>query len=506
MAKEKDKVKYKGGLTKRWIFQTSTIIVAVLLILCIIAAYFIHSYYYSTAKRKIESYASSTVDIYFENYASTDDKVFEKGAREYIGDFTDKSFVEVWVLDKYGNVFISSSGFPVTEKVKIPEYEEALTSPQNKAVWQGENSSGENIIALTKVITTPENKQAGSVRYMISLADIDDQIATWYFIIFIAFLVLVFLLMISGTIFINSIVRPIQDVCVTAKMIADGNYDARIDHYLYNDEVGQLCDTINEMAEKIKTSDKIKNDFISTVSHELRTPLTAIKGWGETLLQIGDTDPNLTKRGMNVIINESSRLNGIVEELLDFSRIQSGRMVLKNEKMDILAELDETVFAFRDRAAREGIDLVYNAPNLPAPMDGDPDRIKQVFVNILDNAMKYTKQGGKIVVSAEVKDDTITIIFSDTGCGISAEDLPHVKEKFYKTNMTVHGSGIGLAVVDEIVRLHKGTFDIDSVLGQGTSVTIRFDIDHVELEDVWDIDAAIAAENEKKAMEENEDA
>lgn len=506
MPNKSSKINFKGGLTKRWLFQTSTIIVAVLLIICIAAAYFIHSYYYSTVERKIESYSKGIVDIYFENYASDDDAAFEKGAREYISDFTDKSSVEVWMVDKYGSVFISSSGFPVANKVKIPEYEDAMTNGRNNAVWHGTNESGEKIIALTKIITDTENKQVGSVRYMISLVEIDDQIRTWYFIISLVFLLLVLLLVISGTVFISSIVRPIQEVCDTAKMIADGNYDARIDHYLYKDEVGQLCDTINEMAEKIKTSDKIKNDFISTVSHELRTPLTAIKGWGETLLQIGDTDPNLTKRGMNVIISESSRLNGIVEELLDFSRMQSGRMVLKNEKMDILAELDETVFAFKDRAMREGIELVYNAPNLPAPMNGDPDRIKQVFVNILDNALKYTKQGGKIVVSTEIKDDKITIVISDTGCGISADDLPHVKEKFYKTNMTVHGSGIGLAVVDEIVRLHHGTFDIDSVLGQGTSVSISFDIDHVELDDVWDIDAAIAAENEKKAMEENEDA
>lgn len=506
MPNKSSKINFKGGLTKRWLFQTSTIIVAVLLIICIAAAYFIHSYYYSTVERKIESYSKGIVDIYFENYASDDEAAFEKGAREYISDFTDKSSVEIWMIDKYGSVFISSSGFPVANKVKIPEYEDAMTNGRNNAVWHGTNESGEKIIALTKIITDTENKQVGSVRYMISLVEIDDQIRTWYFIISLVFLLLVLLLVISGTVFISSIVRPIQEVCDTAKMIADGNYDARIDHYLYKDEVGQLCDTINEMAEKIKTSDKIKNDFISTVSHELRTPLTAIKGWGETLLQIGDTDPNLTKRGMNVIISESSRLNGIVEELLDFSRMQSGRMVLKNEKMDILAELDETVFAFKDRAMREGIELVYNAPNLPAPMNGDPDRIKQVFVNILDNALKYTKQGGKIVVSTEIKDDKITIVISDTGCGISADDLPHVKEKFYKTNMTVHGSGIGLAVVDEIVRLHHGTFDIDSVLGQGTSVSISFDIDHVELDDVWDIDAAIAAENEKKAMEENEDA
>lgn len=506
MSKKNRKLKFKGGLTRRWLFQTSTIIVAVLLIICIAAAYFIHSYYYTSVERKIKTYSNGIVDIYFENYASADDAVFEKGAREYISDFTDKASVEVWVLDKYGSVFISSSGFPVTNKVKIPEYEDAVTNGSNIAIWHGEDAAGENIIALTKIITDAENNQVGSVRYMISLVEIDNQIGTWYFIISLVFLLLVLLLVISGTVFISSIVRPIQEVCDTAKMIADGNYDARIDHYLYKDEIGLLCNTINDMAEKIKTSDKIKNDFISTVSHELRTPLTAIKGWGETLLQIGDTDPNLTKRGMNVIIGESSRLNGIVEELLDFSRMQSGRMVLKNEKMDILAELDETVFAFKDRAMREGIELVYNAPNLPAPMDGDPDRIKQVFVNILDNALKYTKQGGKIVVSTDIKDDKITIVISDTGCGISAEDLPHVKEKFYKTNMTVHGSGIGLAVVDEIVRLHHGTFDIDSVLGQGTTVTISFDIDHVELEDIWDIDAAIAAENEKKAMEENEDA
>lgn len=496
---------YNGGLTRRWLVQTSTIIVAVFLIICVAVAYFIRSYYYTTVERKIESYAGGIVDVYFENYITGDDSALEKGAREYIADFSDKSSVEIWVLDKYGNVLISSSGFPVSDKIKIPEYEAALTSSDNTATWKGENSSGEKVFSLTKVITDSDGKQIGSIRYITSLEEIDAQIYSWYFIIILVFVVLVFLLIISGTVFINSIVKPLQDVCDTAQMIADGNYDARIDHYLYKDEVGQLCNTINDMAEKIKTADKIKNDFISTVSHELRTPLTAIKGWGETLLQIGDSDPNLTKRGMNVIISESTRLNGIVEELLDFSRMQSGRIVLKNEKMDILAELDETVFAFRDRATREGIELVYNAPNLPAPMDGDPDRIKQVFVNILDNALKYTKQGGKIVVSAEVKDDRITTVFSDTGCGISADDLPHVKEKFYKTNMTVHGSGIGLAVVDEIIKLHNGSFDIDSVLGKGTTVTIAFDIDHVELDDVWDIDAAIAAENEKKAMEENED-
>lgn len=495
--------KYIVGLTKRWFIQTATIIIAVLLIVCIAVGFVIRNFYYSSVERKISSYSNSIVDTYFKNY-TVNEKSFEAGARAYISDFSDKSSVEVWVIDRYGKVILSSSGFSVNDKSYMDEFNSAVTDSAKYVRWDGKLSSGEHVTSLTKAVTDSEGKSVGAIRYIISMEDIDAQLNTWYLIIAAGFFLLVFLILLSGVIFINSIVKPIREINETAKMIADGNYDAKIDHYLYKDEVGELCGTINDMAKKLKVSDKIRNDFISTVSHELRTPLTAIKGWGETLLQIGDTDPALTKRGMGVIISESSRLNGIVEELLDFSRMQSGKINLKIEKMDILAELDETVFAFKDRSMREGIELVYNAPNLPAPMDGDPDRIKQVFVNVLDNALKYTKQGGRINTVAEIKDDKIKITVSDTGCGISEEDLPHVKEKFYKTNMTVRGSGIGLAVVDEIIRLHNGTFDIDSVLGQGTTVTICFDIDHVELEDVWDIDAAIAKENEKKAMEENE--
>ena len=245
------------------------------------------------------------------------------------------------------------------------------------------------------------------------------------------------------------------------------------DHYPYNDEIGELCTTINDMADKLATSDRLKNDFISTISHELRTPLTAIKGWGETLLQIGDSDTQMSERGMEVIINEASRLNDMVEELLDFSRLSSGRMKMNNNRIDILAELDEVVFSFKERAIKEGIDLIYNAPRHPAPANGDASRIKQVFINILDNAIKYTEHGGKITAFAEIPNPaTLIITISDTGAGIPPEDLPHIKEKFYKSNTTVRGSGIGLAVADEIIRLHNGELDVDSILGEGTTIRI----------------------------------
>ena len=399
------------------------------------------------------------------------------------------------MIDKQGNVVISSSGFEI-DYPEMPDYYEAVESETESLYysWSGKLQSGERVMAYTNLIKNDDGQIRGAIRYITSLENIQSQLITIYLLIILIFLMMVSLVLISGWIFVSSIVRPIKEINETTKLIAKGNMDARIDHYLYDDEIGELSKSINHMAQEISAADKMKNDFISTVSHELRTPLTAIKGWGETILQVSETDPVLTKRGMNVIIDEATRLSGIVEELLDFSRIQSGRLTLKIEKMDVLAELDETVFAFKDRATREGIDLIYNAPDLPAPMDGDPDRIKQVFVNIIDNALKYTKQGGKITVTAEIENDKIKITVEDTGCGISAEDIPHVKEKFYKANITVHGSGIGLAVSDEIVKMHNGTLDIYSVLGEGTTVVIGFDIDHVELGEEMNIEAVIAAE------------
>ena len=240
---------------------------------------------------------------------------------------------------------------------------------------------------------------------------------------------------------------------------------------MYDDEIGELSDSINYMSEEIKTSDSMKNDFISSVSHELRTPLTAIKGWAETM-SIGEPDPVTMGKGLNIIINETERLSGMVEELLDFSRLQNGRMVLVMDKMDLLAELDEAVYMLKERAVSEKKRFVYEQPEGVAAVLGDKNRLRQVFINIIDNAIKYTAEGGVIGIRVTCDEDQAHVIISDTGCGIAAEDLPKIKDKFYKANQTVRGSGIGLAVADEIMKLHKGSLDIASEENTGTTVTI----------------------------------
>ena len=195
-------------------------------------------------------------------------------------------------------------------------------------------------------------------------------------------------------------------------------------------------------------------------------------------------DPMIIEKGLEVISREATRLSGIVEELLDFSRLQSGKFELKTVQMDLLAELEETVLLFRERAAREGLTVDY-IENIYLPaINGDPARLKQVFINVMDNAIKYSNPGGEIHVEARLIGSIIKIIISDNGIGISADDLPHVKERFFRANATRPGSGIGLALADEIVRRHGGSLDIQSNEGIGTTVTIRLPVPKIPASEV----------------------
>lgn len=461
--------KFKANtITARWAKNILSVIIAVFLICFIACSIIIKNYYYSTVENFVSSSSSTAVSNYFNIYS--DDGSFKEGAKGFIENYSGKDKVEIWVIDSDGDIIASSSGFRV-EKQEMPDYDMALGSTNNSGKWIGRLPSGERVMACTKMINSSNINSRGAVRFISSLSAVDKQIASMIIFLGLMIVLLLIIVVFSNLYFIRSITNPVREIGKTANKIAHGDFNARIEKKA-DDELGVLCDTINYMAGEIAAADTMKNDFISTVSHELRTPLTSIKGWGETLIVDPLADPSLTHRGLRVIINESSRLGGFVEELLDFSRMQSGRMTLRLDKIDILAELDETVFVFKERALREGIEIQYNAPDIPAPAYADSNRIKQVFVNVMDNALKYNNEGGRVFVSAEIADQAIKIIVADNGCGISAADLPRVKEKFYKANISIKGSGIGLAVADEIISMHNGTLDLESVENEGTTVYI----------------------------------
>ena len=470
------------GITKRWMLNTLSVILTII-ILIVVTLIFVVTYLFQSGVEQRLSSTGNELSVVFSGFQSPGSTEFTSAARDYIENFDKKENMGVMVLNSTGKVVLTSTGFLPEEDEKFTDFDSAVSNDNGYAFWRGTLLSGEAAMSETRVIKDPDGAVVGAIRYIVSMEPVNSRIILSAVIIIAIGLVILGLVIISGLLFIRSIVKPIQRLSEAAGQIAQGDFSAseKIEHK-YDDEIGDLCDAVSDMAKDLQTTEQMKNDFISRVSHELRTPLTAIKGWAETmqLSERGTLDRRTFDKGMGVIIKESTRLTGIVEELLDFGRIQSGRMVLMNEKIDILAEFDETVYMLKERAVEEGKHLLYDEPEVVyPPIYGDRNRLRQVFLNILDNALKYTPKGGVVaaqVIYSKDEPDIIKIIVTDTGCGISAEDLPRVKEKFYKANQTVRGSGIGLAVADEIMNLHHGSLDIESGEGVGTTVTLTFPI------------------------------
>lgn len=455
-------------ITKRWLYNSFLVILVVLSAVIIAFSLTIRNYYYNNILQTVKTTAS-VVNANLNNYSEDNSADYSVNVRRLVEDFNERDHMELMAIDKSGNVMITSSGFSPPAQISMPDYQIALNSPNG----EGENTgvlNGENVLSYTLLAPDINGSNLSAMRYVVSLTAVNRQIIMCIAAAGLVGAVIIFFVVLSSSYFISSIVNPVDQVRQIAGQIAKGDFSVRLTKK-YDDEIGELCDVINSMAEELLENEKMKNDFISSVSHELRTPLTAIKGWAETL-NSGGVDPETTHKGMGVIIKESERLSGMVEELLDFSRIQSGRFKLTMSKLDLVAELSDAVLMFTERAKREGIDLIYEEPMDIFPIIGDANRLRQVFVNIVDNALKYSDSGDTVTVLAQIQENEIQITVKDTGCGIAAEDLPKVKTKFYKANSTRRGSGIGLAVADEIVNMHGGSLSLESEENVGTTVQI----------------------------------
>src|SRR5699024_3540663 len=272
----------------------------------------------------------------------------------------------------------------------------------------------------------------GVVRLVTSLRLLQAQMLKVVGISVLVGMVIIALMVLYASYFIRMILEPVTRVTETAKRIAAGSYGVQME-VRGDDEMGQLVDAINDMSMKIDQAEKTQSEFISSVSHELRTPLTAINGWAETLYNGEVRDAEDVKKGMGIIVSEARRLTNMVEELLEFSRIESGRFNLSVEPMDIKAKLEEAVYNYRDIFHRKGRELTDDEceEEFP-PISGDPERLRQVFCNLLDNADKHGGAGGRVDVSIRKEGDDVAIRIRDYGPGVPEDELPFIKYKFYK--------------------------------------------------------------------------
>lgn len=457
----------KHSITKHWLWNSLSVVTVVLIIIEVLLIAVIRNYYYSSAKQYVTSKMNVITSSVMRN-SDDGETNYNSEIRALVEGYAEKDKIELMAIKNNGIIDITSSGFSPDKESNLSDYAEAKKTSNGTASQIFDLPTGEKVIAVTSVISY-KGSEYDALRMVTSMKNIDKQIWIMTIIITAVVICIIMIIFFSGRFFIRSIVYPVIRIGQITRKFAKGDFTERIEK-TNDDELGELCDSINYMAEELSKTESMKNEFISSISHELRTPLTAIKGWSETLTTIDDRETFI--KGMRVITSETERLSQMVEELLDFSRIQDNRLTLTMDTIDILAELTETVLIYQERARALGITLNYYEPVMLPFVNGDKNRLRQVFINIVDNAIKYSDKGDTVSVEAYEQNNDICISVSDTGIGISKEDLPKVKTKFFKANQTRRGSGIGLAVADEIISRHNGTLVVNSEEGIGTTVMI----------------------------------
>ena len=461
------------GLRQRWLINSLSPIFVVVLLVAVTFCVGMTNYYYNAMRDGLRTRATHASD-YFTSYSMTSYAEFYQSAYNFTKEFAERDYLEVQFIGESGKIIISSYGLTSGIAPGTSDITDALQANQIGYYRGIDPDTGEHIMSVSAPLQF-NGRVRGALRYVTAMSAVEREILVTIGVAAGLLLLCVGMVYVSNMVFINNVVAPLAEVTETAKRIAGGSYGTQMENH-YQDEVGQLIDAINDMSTKIGQSEKMKTEFISSVSHELRTPLTAINGWGETLLEMERTggDTGQLRRGISIILKESRRLTTMVEELLDFSKMEDGRFTLNVEQVDLQAEFEDAVYTYRELFKQENIELTYDGgEDLFDPIPGDSERLKQVFCNVLDNAAKHGGAGKRIDTAVSSDESHIIITVRDYGTGIPEGELPFVKQKFYKGSSKARGSGIGLAVCEEIIRRHEGTFEIGNAEDGGCVVTIR---------------------------------
>ena len=456
------------GMRQRWLLYTA-LIAGIIGVLCVllVTAIFARNLY-TTREEEILEYVD-TAQTYFADRVNKSEAEYYDACVIYTQTCDTGKRLDLQFVDIAGKVVASSSGEQDNSLVLTSEVQEAVSS---RGIC---TFAGDGIMAVSSPLIATSGEVIGVLRFATLTQPLDKQILKVSIFSLAIVIVMLTIALLSINYYVQSVLEPVSQIAEKARMIAGGSYGIQIPTK-YDDEIGELAETINEMSMKINQNEKTQTEFISSLSHELRTPLTAITGWSETLLQDEELDEN-TRRGMKIIHREAGRLTEMVISLLDFTRIQDGRMTLNMEMADLRSEFEDTVFMYGSRLEADGIHLEYmeNEDDIPE-VSCDPQRMRQVFLNILDNASKHGGEGGRIDAEICNTDDGVAVRIRDYGPGIPEDEIPLVKKKFYKGSSKARGSGIGLAVCDEIVEMHGGQLILENAPGGGTLVTVQLPV------------------------------
>ena len=467
---ERKRIERQKSIRTRIGYSFMGIIVISIFIFILMLSVFLKEYYY----RSVEDILTDQIRMssnFYSRYFS--DSSLEDNVMDNVDVFWKFTSAQVQIIDRSGTVLMDSIGVNFTDSLETSDVKKALDGEIGK--WIGRVSYTDDLVMSVSHPLEANNEIVGVLRFTTSLQPINEQLryVIWIFVLMGLLTIAISSIISFGL--ANGVVSPIKQVTSVAEKMAKGDFQVRCKKKS-NDEVGRLADTLNYMANEIIEKERIKNEFLASVSHELRTPLTSIKGWAVILNSTSPEEAEIFKDGLKIIEKETERLSGMVEELLDFSKLLSGKISLKFKRTSMTDLIEYIKRHMTPVAQRNRINFEVEYPKQLPEISIDENRIKQVLINVLDNAFKFTSQGGLVSFKVYVEEDFIVMIVQDNGCGIPSHELPYVKEKFFKGKNSKAASGIGLSVSNEIIIKHEGQLDIESQEGKGTKVIIKLPI------------------------------
>lgn len=461
----------KPGIRRSVVMHYFIVVFLTMLMLKVAFLIAVRTYYYNSISSHLTGHATAT-SYHYQRYTSLHSS---ENKQRLLPELL-KSFhldnAEIQILDHTGKFLISSSGFRIDKPIDSLD---VIKARQGKiGNWIGKQlGTGESIMTVSAPLI-----ERGETRYILrlitSLERVNSQLDAIFLVsIFVAVSILLVVLVISLGL-ANSIIKPINEITAVSAQMARGRFDVRVKEG-YSYELGELARTLNFMAHEIIRSNQLKNDFVSSISHELRTPLTGIKGWSETLLS-GQFDGNEIKLGMNVIYKETERLIGLVEELLDFSKLQENKLQFHWRSVSLAAIIKDTILQVKKKAEKRQIRLEEYVHGKELALHADSNRLNQVFLNLIDNAIKFSREESVIMIHSTWDEEKVIVRIVDQGIGISREHLTKVMDKFYQVNPSYGGTGLGLAITYGLVEAHGGEMFIESEPNVGTTVIVSLPV------------------------------
>jgi len=391
----------------------------------------------------------------------------------------DSGMRNYYVLSSNGEYLIGSEGSDSMPKVVTPNVLSAINGQSGSL-----SDSGADYMDVA--LPVPEGEG-----YIIWIMDnkaeaeaLGDELVN---IIIVALGVGLVISVLLSMILAKALVTPITSLTRAAERVAGGDFDNKLESGA-KDEIGTLTHTFNNMADQLENtldtlrrSESMRREFVANVSHELRTPITSIRSYAETLTDnMGMMPPEMEKEFLGVIVNESDRMTKIVQDLLTLSRFDAGSIEFKFEDFSFEKSVRDVYNAMALEAQRRHHDFILDFKSDPGIIRGDRARIEQVIMNFVSNAIKYTSNGGRIIISAGKTDDVVWVSVRDNGIGIPKEDASRVFDRFYRVDKARSresgGTGLGLSIASEIVNRHNGKINLQSRLGKGTTITMSLPV------------------------------